>query len=141
GVRRAQTVRMCADLGIGPWDDPHNTDPGYTRVRVRSEVLPLLEEVLGGGVAQALARTADQLREDGTVLDALAEDLRCSATIPSPDAGAPLPVTGVAGAASGGSGLDDTDRPRLSIEILTTAPAALRRRAVRAWLTEQGIGG
>ncbi|MFE3546621.1 tRNA lysidine(34) synthetase TilS [Nocardia sp. NPDC059177] len=124
GVRRAQTVRMCADLGIEPWDDPHNTDPGYTRVRVRAEVLPLLEDVLGGGVAQALARTADQLREDGAVLDALADELRHSATLP------PAP-----------GGLDDTERPRLSIEILLTAPAALRRRAVRAWLADLGVSG
>lgn len=128
GVRRAETVRMCADLGIEPWDDPHNADPGYTRVRVRTEVLPLLEDVLGGGVARALARTADQLREDGTLLDALAGELLRSATVP--------PASTV-----GDSGLDDTDRPRLSIEILATAPAALRRRAVRAWLAEQGIGG
>ncbi|MGW4634245.1 tRNA lysidine(34) synthetase TilS [Nocardia sp. NPDC004415] len=151
GVRRAETVRMCADLGIEPWDDPHNTDPGYTRVRVRTEVLPLLEDVLGGGVARALARTAEQLREDGTVLDALAEDLRRSATIPpaAPVAARPRSASetavecaeGMSTPSAGASGLDDTDRPRLSIEILATAPAALRRRAVRAWLTGQGIGG
>ena len=31
---------------------------GFTRSRLRTEVLPLLEDVLGGGVAEALARTA-----------------------------------------------------------------------------------
>ncbi|WP_336087533.1 tRNA lysidine(34) synthetase TilS [Nocardia sp. SSK8] len=143
GVRRAQTVRMCADLGIEPWDDPHNIDPGYTRVRVRTEVLPLLEEVLGGGVAQALARTADQLREDGAVLDTLAEDLRRSATIPpaAPASAEFVPEMTSSESVVWGSGPDDTDRPRLSIEILATAPAAVRRRAVRVWLAEQGIGG
>ncbi|WP_236573752.1 TilS substrate-binding domain-containing protein [Nocardia caishijiensis] len=40
-----------------------------------------------------------------------------------------------------GSGPDDSDRLALSIEILTTAPAPLRRRAVRAWLAEQGVSG
>ena len=52
------------------WDDPWNTDPAYTRVRLRTEVLPLLEDVLGGGVAPALARTAALLREDLDALDA-----------------------------------------------------------------------
>ena len=36
--------------GTHPWRDPHNDDPRFTRVRLRTEVLPLLEEVLGGGV-------------------------------------------------------------------------------------------
>ncbi|MDO3650982.1 tRNA lysidine(34) synthetase TilS [Nocardia mangyaensis] len=192
GVRRAQTMRMCADLGLRTWDDPHNTDSRYTRVRVRNEVLPLLEDVLGGGVAQALARTADQLREDGAVLDAAADELLRAActtvagddrsiladSVPSaggsvarpgavidsegrgvspnagpvsagsggvaPGAGAGAPE-GEAGAdaelAVLGSGDGDTDRPVLSIEILATAPAALRRRAVRTWLVDQGITG
>lgn len=126
GVRRAQTVQVCADLGIDPWHDPHNTDPSYTRVRVRNEVLPLLEEVLGGGVAQALARTADQLRADGTVLDAYADELLRAAVAPG---------------ATAGSGAPDSDRPTLSIEILATASPALRRRAVRTWLADQGVTG
>ena len=36
-------------------------------------MLPLLEEVLGGGVAEALARTATALREDTDTLDELAQ--------------------------------------------------------------------
>jgi tRNA(Ile)-lysidine synthase len=42
-------------------------------VRVREQVLPLLERELGPGIAEALARTADQLREDDEVLGHLAE--------------------------------------------------------------------
>ncbi|MGZ9828414.1 tRNA lysidine(34) synthetase TilS [Tsukamurella ocularis] len=72
GVRRADTRAACAELGLTPWEDPHNLDPRYTRVRVRAEVLPLLEDVLGGGVAEALARTAASLRADNDALDALA---------------------------------------------------------------------
>jgi tRNA(Ile)-lysidine synthase len=41
---------------------------------VRREVLPLLEDVLAGGVAESLARTAAQLRADADVLDALTPD-------------------------------------------------------------------
>lgn len=73
GVSRATTAAACAELGLSPWQDPHNDDPRYTRVRLRKEVLPLLEEVLQGGVADALARTAAQLREDNDALDELAE--------------------------------------------------------------------
>jgi len=75
-VPRAATRAACAALGVEPWEDPHNADARFTRVRLRTEVLPLLEEVLSGGVSAALARTAAQLREDLETLDALAERLR-----------------------------------------------------------------
>ncbi|MGH3277047.1 MAG: tRNA lysidine(34) synthetase TilS [Streptosporangiaceae bacterium] len=70
-VRRQQTRAACASLGLVPWEDPHNSDPGYARVRVRQVLLPALEEQLGPGVALALARTARQLRADADVLDEL----------------------------------------------------------------------
>lgn len=87
GVRRADTRAACAELGLTPWEDPHNLDPRYTRVRVRTEVLPLLEDVLGGGVAESLARTAASLRADNDALDGLA---------PAPS-GPDLPVEELAG--------------------------------------------
>ncbi|MBF6468055.1 tRNA lysidine(34) synthetase TilS [Nocardia beijingensis] len=110
GMRRETTRQMCADLGLTPHDDPHNAAPEFTRVRLRTEALPLLEQILGGGVAPALARTAEQLREDGAVLDVLAADLRHTAG----------------------------DGRALVIETLATAPAALRKRAIRAWLLDNG---
>lgn len=73
GVRRADTEACCVALELTPWRDPHNSDPGFTRARLRAEVLPLLEEVLHGGVAPALARTARQVREDSAALDVFAE--------------------------------------------------------------------
>jgi tRNA(Ile)-lysidine synthase len=72
---RATTARACADQGLEPWSDPHNVDRRFARVRVRLDALPALEEALGPGVAAALARTAEQLREDAAALDALAEEL------------------------------------------------------------------
>jgi tRNA(Ile)-lysidine synthase len=69
GVRRATTVAACAALGLEPWHDPHNEDPTFQRVRLRREVLPLLEDVLQGGVAEALARTAALVRDDLEALD------------------------------------------------------------------------
>jgi tRNA(Ile)-lysidine synthase len=89
-VRRATTRAACT--GFAVWDDPHNADPRFTRVRLRHEVLPLLEDVLSGGVAEALARTADQLREDADALDALAAHLlaaACAPAAPSPTAPSP----------------------------------------------------
>ena len=109
GVRRATTRDACAEQGLPVWDDPWNADPAYTRVRLRTEVLPLLEDVLGGGVAPALARTAAQLREDLDALDALAATCRAHQE-------EQLPVGEVGG-----------------------LPPALRRRVLRLWLLGRGV--
>lgn len=110
-VPRTGTREACRALGVQPWSDPHNADPRFRRVRLRCEVLPLLEDVLGGGVAGALARTATQLREDADVLDALADDLL--------------------GRAETGADLD--------VGVLSPAPAAIRRRVLRRWLLGSGV--
>lgn len=109
GIRRTTTRQACEALGLPVWDDPHNSDPRYTRVRLRREVLPLLEEVLAGGVAEALARTAAQLREDCDALDSLAADLLTAAR----------------------------EESGLAVEPLSTAPAAVRRRVLRRWLLDE----
>ena len=72
GVGRATLREACAAQGLEPWDDPHNADPAYARVRVRRQAMPALEEALGPGVAAALARSAAQLSADCDALDALA---------------------------------------------------------------------
>lgn len=72
---RATVRQSCTEAGLKPWEDPHNRDPAYARVRVRRDVLPVLEDALGPGVAGALARSAGQLREDADALDALTPDL------------------------------------------------------------------
>ncbi|WP_130177302.1 tRNA lysidine(34) synthetase TilS [Cryobacterium sp. SO1] len=72
GIRRAQTRQACLDAGLTAWSDPQNDDPRYARVRVRDRVLPVLETELGPGIALALARTAQTLREDAQALDDLA---------------------------------------------------------------------
>lgn len=118
-VRRQQTEQTCHDLGLQPWSDPHNRDPRYTRVRIRGEVLPLLEEVLGGGVASALARTATRLDEDDRFLDDLAEtalrDIRD---------------------AEGGGVSGDTGLP---VDRLEPLPSVVRRRLLRRWLIDAGV--
>lgn len=112
-VRRSATHAVCAELGLPAWDDPHNHDHRFTRVRLRTEVLPLLEDVLGGGVAEALARTAAALREDTDALDGLA-------------------VAELAVAVAGGA---------LEISAIDELPAALRRRVIRGWLLAGGATG
>jgi tRNA(Ile)-lysidine synthase len=68
-ITRAQTVAACVEAGIEVWIDPHNSDERFARVRVRQNLLPIFEEKLGPGVIEALARTADLLRDDADALD------------------------------------------------------------------------
>ena len=112
-VRRAVTHAACEELRLTPWQDPHNADRRFTRTRLRTEVLPLLEDVLGGGVAEALARTATALREDTEALDDLAAHA--------------LAEIGTRG------GLD--------IVRLVALPDAVRRRVIRGWLLAGGASG
>lgn len=74
-ITRSQTEAACQDQNLQFWSDPHNFDETFARVRVRKNIMPLLEEQLGPGIAQALARTASQAAEDDAFLthQALAE--------------------------------------------------------------------
>lgn len=73
-LSRQTTESFCKDSGLEYWVDPHNSDPNFTRVRIRQTVLPLLEAEVGPGVTEALARTAALLREDLELLDHLAAE-------------------------------------------------------------------
>ena len=90
-VRRSVTVAACAALGLDPWDDPHNADRRFARVRVRLDALPALEAALGPGVAEALARTAGQLRDDAEVLEKIASQESEEGTSMSADSLGGLP--------------------------------------------------
>jgi tRNA(Ile)-lysidine synthase len=74
GIERQTTVAFCEDSGLKAWHDPQNKDNKFARVRARQNVMPVLESELGPGIAQALARSADQLREDEAVLAPMAQD-------------------------------------------------------------------
>ena len=95
GIRRSITEQACADAGLTAWVDPQNSDPMFTRVRVRNTVLPLLEAELGPGIAEALARTAEQLREDADALDHFAEEI-VEELADIAEAGISLPVSALA---------------------------------------------
>jgi tRNA(Ile)-lysidine synthase len=107
GIRREATVQFCVDSGLAPWLDPQNSDPSFARVRVRQTVLPMLERELGPGIAEALARTADQLREDSAALDHFAGELA--------EELADLAESGIS----------------LPVRALASNPPALRQRLIR----------
>ena len=68
-LTRAQTEAACRAEDITWWEDPHNADPRFTRSRIRHSVMPVLERELGPGIAEALARTGEQLRDDMDFLE------------------------------------------------------------------------
>jgi tRNA(Ile)-lysidine synthase len=91
-------------------------------VRLRREVLPLLEDVLGGGATEALARTAGLLRDDLDALDALAAALLEQRG-------------GIAGIPPAGSVDHGTE---LDVAALAAQPRAVRTRVLRAWAHRNG---
>ena len=68
-ITRAQTENLCSEVGLTIWNDPHNVDPQFARVRVRTQAMPSLEKTIGPGIAEALARSAELLRHDADALD------------------------------------------------------------------------
>ncbi|WP_028267980.1 tRNA lysidine(34) synthetase TilS [Arthrobacter sp. MA-N2] len=74
GLRRAETLEICAAEELETWHDPSNADPAFARSRTRVEVMPLLEDKLGPGVAESLARTAAILQQDADFLEQLAAE-------------------------------------------------------------------
>ena len=73
GIDRLTTEIACQEANINFWVDPHNSNLDFTRVRVRENILPLLESEIGPGITDALARSAKILREDASALDEWAE--------------------------------------------------------------------
>jgi tRNA(Ile)-lysidine synthase len=94
-------------------EDRTNRDTAYLRNLVRHELLPMLESRLNPGIRAALIRTADILREEDDLLDALARTVLVA------------PASGRHGA--------------LEITKLAKQPLALRRRAICLWLSDSGV--
>ena len=77
GLARADTEAICRWAGLTWFEDPHNRDPALLRSRVRTRVLPALEDPdvgLGPGVRAGLVRTAAIAAEDAAALEAWAGD-------------------------------------------------------------------
>ena len=107
-VTRVETEEICRAEGLVPWHDPTNTDTTLMRSRVRHDVLPWLENHLGPGVSNALARTASVLNADADFLDEQVEEYFRGARL------------GGAAVSSGNLELD--------CAAVQAAPAAMRRR-------------
>jgi tRNA(Ile)-lysidine synthase len=108
-ITRAETVAACKELGFEPWNDPHNGNTEFSRIRVRTEVLPVMEDKLGPGIAAALARSAGILRDDADALDEIAQ-----------------------------SEISASDLANLDCEHLATLARAIRSRVLRAALYAAG---
>ena len=108
-ITRVETVAACKELGIQPWNDPHNGNTEFSRIRVRTEVLPVMEDKLGPGIAAALARSAGILRDDADALDEIAQ-----------------------------REISASDLTNLDCERLSTLARAIRSRVLRAALYAAG---
>lgn len=67
---RADTERYVSELGVNAVKDPMNDDRSFLRVRMRHQVLPVLEQVTGSHATAALARFAGYAAEDDAWLGA-----------------------------------------------------------------------
>ena len=108
-LRRTATVAACQEWGVPVWQDPHNLDDRFRRVRARHH-LEDLTDALGQDVAPSLARSAKLARMDADLLDQLTTEAI--------------------------SGLDLTGD--LAVDGVAHLPDALRLRALRDWLASHG---
>lgn len=116
-ARRADTESYCRFRKAEYLVDETNSDPALSRVRVRQQLLPLMQS-FNNRIVEALSRTAAQLREDRAVLFNGADELLQRASV------------------SGDDEERETKAPPLNVKPLANEPPALRRRALRQWLSE-----
>lgn len=126
-LRRADTEAICAAEGLQPWHDPTNSDPAYLRSRVRTEVLPYLEEKLGPGIAESLHRSSEILSEDADFLEAEAARVYGELAAVEPPAGT---VAAVEPPAGGSSATVEPDCVKLPEHELRRLPPAVQHRVL-----------
>lgn len=135
----AQMQTICTELGVEYVEDPSNQLDGpwrtaagtpLRRARVRHEVLPLLDEVLGGGAVNALCRTAKLIQEDGEALTYYVQIAAKNCVIKQREATENLENNSVA------------EIVEISCLKLADYPRAIRTRVLRqAFLASGGRGG
>jgi tRNA(Ile)-lysidine synthase len=118
-ARRIETEDYCRIRKTQFLSDEMNDDQTFARVRVRQQLLPLMQS-FNNRVVEALSRTATQLREDGAVLFNNSGALLRQAVVSSDES----------------DDENETSTPVLDVKVLAKAPPALRRRALREWLAE-----
>ena len=116
-LSRRETEAYCRENGLKPALDPTNRQTGYTRNRIRLELLPHLEEKYNPRVKEALARLSSLAAEDRRYLrDQTARALKF--------------VSRAQG-----------NRMIISKDRLNILPQALRSRAARLALERYAMGG
>ena len=115
-ARRAETEAYCRLRRTEFRFDEMNDDLTFARVKVRKQLLPLMQS-FNNRIVEAISRTATQLREDGAVLGNDSDALLQRAAVSN----------------DGADG--ETKPPALDVRVLADAPPALRRRALRQWLS------
>jgi tRNA(Ile)-lysidine synthase len=115
-ARRRDTEGFCRLRGVDFLTDEMNLDEKFARVRVRRQLLPLMQ-TFNPKLVEGLTRTAELLREDSMALDQGASRL--------------LELS-----IEADSGSIDSKKigTLLRLDLLSLAPPALRRRALRLWI-------
>ncbi|BAS06876.1 tRNA(Ile)-lysidine synthase [Arthrobacter sp. Hiyo4] len=128
GLRRADTLEICDVEDLEPWHDPSNADSSFARSRTRVEVLPMLEEKLGPGVAESLARTASILQLDADYLEDVADrTFAALAERSGPEVSLPEEALGNCPRPSG-SGSSPRQRPTSGVNSPATSAFWQRKR-------------
>lgn len=120
-ARRTDTENYCRLRKTAFLVDEMNSDVAFSRVRVRQQLLPLMQS-FNNRIVEAISRTAAQLREDRAVLASDSDELLERASF------------------SAGNDEDESEVPVLNVKVLAGEPPALRRRALREWIS-QARGG
>jgi tRNA(Ile)-lysidine synthase len=118
-ARRSDTEDYCRIRKVAFLFDEMNEDLRFARVKVRKQLLPLMQS-FNNKIVEALSRTAAQLREDGSVLFNDSGELLRRASLSNQES----------------QMVNETKAPALDVKVLANAPPALRRRALRQWLSE-----
>jgi tRNA(Ile)-lysidine synthase len=138
GLRRSETVSLCETLGIEVVADPTNSDPRFRRNRVRSELLPLLEDIGDRDPVPLLVRLSEhagEIREglEWAALGVDPTDARAVASVPSAVAHAVL----VQWWRSETNGLPNPDYRAVDRMMLVARGEAARAEVCRGWRLER----
>jgi tRNA(Ile)-lysidine synthase len=109
-AQREDTERFCVMREVEYRQDKMNTDESFSRVRARRRLLPLMQS-FNPRLVEGLVRTAALLRDDAAALESAAERL--------------LELS------------RDEAGETLHTDLLAEARPALRRRALRRWMSEE----
>ncbi len=139
---RAEIEAWLAARGIDWLRDPSNEDPRWTRVRIRHQALPALEEAVGAPVAPRLRALARAARLADRALERTARRALAEARLDAPD-GPGMTETEEGRAASSEAVRtpppDDPPRLRIARPRLLAYDREIQARAIRAAARRYGV--